>query len=88
MSDEAKHNREVTLFDRLSVGMLSGFLAVITYGFIWCLFAFFSEGDLLLPIELFFIFVVGMFLLGFFTLDNYFIEILIPIWNFIIRIFQ
>ena len=78
---------DATLFDRFAVGLMSGFLAAISYGVLWSGFVLLSDGDFLLPIELFFTFIIFMFLLGFFTLDNYFIDILSPLWHFIARIF-
>ena len=86
MSNKSRYTDKATLFDRLAVGILSAFLAAITYGFIWLIFALlFNVG--MLPIELFIIFTGFMFLLSFFTLDNYVIKILTPLWNVIIRIF-
>ncbi len=86
MGKECEYSKKATLFDRIAIGALSAGLATITYGFLWSIFALFSSSELL-PIELFFFFVGVMYLLGFFTLDKYFIEILIPMWKFIIRVF-
>ena len=86
MNRELKTPEKITLFDRIAVGFLSAVLAVMTYLFLWSIFALFSFGHIL-PIEIFYFFVGGMFALGFFTLDNYFIEILVSLWRFIIRVF-
>ena len=83
-----KNLKEATLFDRFAVGVLSAFMAAITYGFILSLVALFSDGALLLPIELFFIFILAMFFIGFFTLDNYFINISVPLWRLILKLFH
>lgn len=86
MKQKSEPSEKITLFDRMAVGLLSGVLASITYVFLWSIFALFSYGHIL-PIEIFYLFTGGMFFLGFFTLDNYFIAVLIPLWKFIIRAF-
>lgn len=86
MNQDKKRSEKVTLFDRMAVGSLSAVSAAITYLLLWSIFALFSSGDVL-PIEIFYFFVSGMFILGFLTLDNYFVEILAFFWRFIIRVF-
>ena len=86
MNQELKPSEKITLYDRIAVGFVSGVLAAITYVFLWSIFALFAYGHIL-PIEIFYLFIGGIFLLGFFTLDNYFIEILTSLWRFIIRAF-
>lgn len=83
---EKKKKDEATLFDRFAVGGLSAVLAALTYILVWFSFGFVHGG--VLPIELFLICVGVMFLVGFFTLDNYFIDILAPIWNLIVKLFR
>lgn len=85
MKIEKKNKDEATLFDRFAVGGLSAFLAALTSGLAWWSFGFVGSGHVL-PIGLFLIFTGTMFLVGFFTLDNYFIDILAPIWDLIVKL--
>jgi hypothetical protein len=85
MKKEFGISKAANLFDRIAIGFLSAVLAAITYGLLWSVFAYFLISGFL-TIEIFWFFVGVMFLLGFFTLDNYFIQLLVPVWNFIVKI--
>lgn len=84
MNEDPDFSKKATLFDRFAVGLLSAFIALITYGVFWAIFARGAEGAIL-PIGGFYFFAGSFFLLGFITLDNYFIDILAPIWHFIVK---
>ena len=84
MIEDPEYTDKVTLIDRIAVGLLSAFMAVITYGVFWVIFARGAEVAIL-PIGGFYLFAGVFFLLGFITLDNYVIDILAPIWNFIVK---
>jgi len=74
----------ITLLDRFAVGILSALSALLSFGILAILFVFVTEGtyiDVIFKIAL--SIVVLFFILGFTTLDNYFISILNPIWELI-----
>ncbi len=74
----------ITLIDRFAVGLLSALSAFITLGILIMMAFYVTQGDhIFVTLKIFSGVVVFFFILGFATLDNYFISILNPIWKLI-----
>ena len=84
MLKETKSSGKATFFDRFAVGFLAALLAFLTCGFLWLVFGRNSTGSMF-PVEVIWVSTGIMFIIGFLTLDKYFINILAPIWHFIVR---
>jgi len=81
-------NKEIppTLWDRFGVGFLSAVCFLFTFYF--CSFMFLVSGVglavlIITPLNVIALFTLLFFVLGFVTLDNYFVRIITPIWKFI-----
>ena len=75
----------ITLIDRFAIGFLSAICFLLTYWVCFILLAIVTQGY---AIVFFSLRVIGFltvffFVLGFVTLDNYFIKIFAPVWKFI-----
>jgi len=79
----------ITLFDRIGAGILSALSAFVTLGILLLFVIYTTQGDYgLVGLKVFSAVVVFFFVLGFITLDNYFISILDPIWKLIGELFK
>ena len=81
---------KATLIDRLGIGLLSAVSVFLTMLPIIFIYHFSSVGLLPLwfPLKEITILTFVFFLLGFFTLDNYVIKILSPIWKLLEKLFK
>ena len=76
--------KRITLTDRFAVGILSALSAFITLGILILIVFYITQGDYaFVTLKIFLGVVIFFFILGFATLDNYFISILNPVWKFI-----
>ena len=83
------NNEATTLTDRLALGFGSGVIAFITGTILWVsfysIFVKYGEFDLVIPFYYVWVFTFTGFIIGALTLQNYFINILAPIWSFIYK---
>jgi len=71
----------------VAVGFLSSALAFVTFSFLWWGLALFNLGSFI-PFQIVLMGTAAMFILGFFTLDNYAANIISSAWHIIIKIFS
>ena len=83
------NEEHITLLDRFAVGVLSALSALLTLGVLALILIYIMHGDyILITLKVCSGVVLFFFVLGFATLDNYFISILAPIWKFIGNLFR
>jgi hypothetical protein len=85
-----QEKESITLTDRFGVGFLSAVCFLITYWICFILLLIPTQGFVLLFFSLK---IIGFstlffFVLGFVTLDNYFIKIITPAWRYIDEVFR
>ena len=80
----------VTLIDRFGVGLLSAVCCLLTYSVCFILLLVITQGFTitLFSGKVLIFLTISFFILGFVTLDNYFIKLITPIWKFIDEIFK
>lgn len=85
MSNDGK----ITLFDRFAVGFLSALCAFFSIGFIFMMLAYATHGDFIFAnLKILMGITFAFYVLGFVTLDNWFIPILEPVWRLIEKLIK
>lgn len=80
---------KITLLDRVAVGVLSALSVLTTLGAIILILVYVTQGDyFFVSVKMLVGIAVFFFILGFVTLDNYFISILSPVWKFIEKLIK
>ena len=79
--EQSEEDNEITLLDRISIGVVSAISFLITFYLLYAVtFVVFYFP---IPIEIIVFFTLMFFIIGFISLDNYFIKMLSPIWEYL-----